>query len=181
MAAQVVEMQLNNPHEHAQWQQFLMSLGITNFSPQEVEHIDVTLGLIEDGQLVGTGSLAGNVLKYVGVCNKNSQPGARFNQIVSALVNRLFQAQIFHMMVFTKAKYSASFQHVGFKELAHSDEAAVLENGAPDMTDFVKQLPMIPNQAQQRVSAIVMNANPFTRGHRYLVEQAAAVNLGRPH
>lgn len=176
MAAQVVEMQLNNPHEHAQWQQFLTSLGITNFSPQEVEHIDVTLGLIEDGQLVGTGSLAGNVLKYVGVCNKNSQPGARFNQIVSALVNRLFQAQIFHMMVFTKAKYSASFQHVGFKELAHSDEAAVLENGAPDMTDFVKQLPMIPNQAQQRVSAIVMNANPFTRGHRYLVEQAAAVS-----
>ncbi|MED7634198.1 UNVERIFIED_CONTAM: [citrate (pro-3S)-lyase] ligase, partial [Lactobacillus paragasseri] len=69
MAAQVVEMQLNNPHGHAQWQQFLMSLGITNFSPQEVEHIDVTLGLIEDGQLVGTGSLAGNVLKYVGVCN----------------------------------------------------------------------------------------------------------------
>ncbi|TBX48283.1 [citrate (pro-3S)-lyase] ligase [Lactiplantibacillus paraplantarum] len=176
MAAQVVEMQLNNPHEHAQWQQFLTSLGIPNFSAQEVEQIDVTLGLIEDDQLVGTGSLAGNVLKYVGVCHKNSQPGARFNQIVSALVNRLFQEQIFHMMVFTKAKYSLSFQHVGFKELAHSHEAAVLENGAPDITDFVRQLPTITNQAQRQVSAIVMNANPFTRGHRYLVEQAAAVS-----
>lgn len=176
MTAQVVEMQLNNPHDRAQWQHFLTSLGITNFSAREVDQIDVTLGLFEDDQLVGTGSIAGNVLKYVGVCNLNSQPGARFNQIVSALVSRLFQANIFHMMVFTKAKYSLSFQHVGFKELAHSDEAAVLENGLPDVADFVRQLPGIANQDDQRVSAIVMNANPFTRGHRYLVEQAAAVS-----
>lgn len=174
MTAQVVELQLNNSRERTQWQQFLSSLDITNFSDQEVDKIDLTLGLMEDNQLVGTGSLAGNVLKYVGVCNRDSQPGARFNQIVSALVSRAFQVQQFHLMVFTKAKYSQSFQHVGFKELAHSDEAAVLENGTPDIADFVQQLPTIPDQGNKHIGAIVMNANPFTRGHRELVAQAAA-------
>ena len=63
MTAQVVELQLNNSRERTQWQQFLSSLDITNFSDQEVDKIDLTLGLMEDDQLVGTGSLAGNVLK----------------------------------------------------------------------------------------------------------------------
>lgn len=172
----MVDLYLNNAAVKQQWQQFLTSLGITNFSAKEVDQIDFTVGIYDGERLVATGSAAGNVLKYIGVCNLDVTAGARFNLIVSELVNRLFRRGVYHLMVFTKLKYSLSFQHVGFTELAHSASAALLETGSPDVTDYLQGLPRVPQQGRKKVAGIVMNANPFTKGHRYLVEQAAREN-----
>lgn len=172
----IVDLYLNNPQVKQQWRDFLTSLDITNFNDNEVDKIDFTIGIYDGDDLVATGSAAGNVLKYIGVCNKGVTPGARFNAIVGELVNRLFQQHVFHQFVFTKLKYSESFQHVGFSELTHSDTAAFLENGSPDVNDYLADLPRVAEQASQRVAGIVMNANPFTLGHRYLVDQAAKEN-----
>lgn len=176
MDNQIVDLYLNDPKARHEWEAFLTSLGISNFADDEVDQIDYTIGMYTDGKLVGTGSAAGNVLKYIGVCNKEVTTGARFNAIVSELVNRQFANHVYHLMVFTKLKYSESFQHIGFSELAHSDEAALLETGSPDVHDFLNDIPKVEGQAGKRVAAIVMNANPFTKGHRYLVEQAAEAN-----
>lgn len=160
-----------------EWKEFLESLGISNFQENELAQIDSTLGMYNDaGSLVATGSVAGNVLKYVGVCNKFSVHGSHFNTIISSLMNLLAQNDIFHVFVFTKLKYSQSFQHIGFNELAHTDLGAILETGDTDVKDYVHRIPQQPNQADLQVASIVMNANPFTLGHRYLVEQAAAAN-----
>lgn len=82
----IVDLYLNNAATRQKWEDFLTSLDIHNFSDRELDQIDHTLGLIdEQGKLVGTGSVAGNVLKYVGVCNNEATPGARFNKIVTGL------------------------------------------------------------------------------------------------
>jgi hypothetical protein len=173
----VVDLYLSDPATKQRWINFLEKLDLHNFSEREVAVIDHTLGLIdEDGNLVGTGSVAGNVLKYIAVCNKDSEPGQRFNKIVTALSQYLFTQQIFHMFVFTKVKYADSFKHLGFSELARTDEAAFLENGSPDVHDYLASLPKITNQAEKKVAGIVMNANPFTFGHRYLVQKASQEN-----
>ncbi|GAB6093124.1 [citrate (pro-3S)-lyase] ligase [Furfurilactobacillus curtus] len=176
MAATVVDLHLHDPQVRQTWMTFLTSLGITDFDNSETAQIDFTLGIYEGNRLVATGSAAGNVLKYVGVCNEGETNGARFNTIVSALINRLAQAQIFHLFVFTKRQYQQSFQHVGFKELAHSDVAALLETGDIGVDDFLAAVPRIADQQTKQVAGIVMNANPFTNGHRYLVETAAKEN-----
>ncbi len=44
------------------------------------------------------------------------------------------------------------------------------------MNDFLTDIPWVDDQSDKQVAGIVMNANPFTRGHRYLVEQAASEN-----
>lgn len=173
----IVDLYLNKASTRKKWEDFLESLDIHNFSSREVDVIDHTFGLIdEDGKLVGTGSVSGNVLKYVGVCNKNSAPGARFNKIVTALQQYLFNEKIFHIFVFTKAKYSESFQHLNFTELAKTDQAAFLESGTPDVNDYIASLPRIDNQENKRIGSIVVNANPFTKGHRHLVELASQEN-----
>lgn len=139
--------------------------------------IDKTLGVFNDQhKLVATGSVAGDVLKYVGVCNEESTQGKLFNTIISALMNLLAERHVFHVFVFTKKKYSISFQHVGFKELAHTDSSALLETGDTGVAEYVAKIPKIHEQKNKRVAGIVMNANPFTLGHRYLVEQAAKAN-----
>lgn len=139
--------------------------------------IDHTVGLIDDkGKLVGTGSIAGNVLKYIAVTNENAVQGARFSQIVTGLQQYLYSIKCYHSFVFTKAQYATSFSHLGFNELARTDEAAFLESGTPNIDDFVSNIPNPDKGKNKKVAAIVMNANPFTKGHQQLVELASKEN-----
>ncbi|WP_251717014.1 [citrate (pro-3S)-lyase] ligase [Lactobacillus agrestimuris] len=173
----VVDLYLNQVSTRKKWKSFLETKGIHDFSDREIDVIDHTLGLIDDeGNLVATGSIAGNVLKYIAVSNDEVIAGARFNKIVSSLQQYLFSNQIFHCFVFTKAKYSSSFKHLGFKELALSEQAAFLEYGDPNIEDYLNNLPQVHDQKNKKVAAVVMNANPFTLGHRYLVEKASNEN-----
>ncbi len=173
----VVTLNLQDNQTFQDWQAFLTSLGITNFQTNELTTIDLTLGIYDDaGNLVATGSIAGNVLKYIGVCNKYTEKGTYFNTIVSELMNQLAQQGVFHYFVFTKPEYAQSFEHVGFHQLAHTEFGALLETGDTNVTTYVQSIPKIPHQSQKAVAGIVMNANPFTLGHRYLVATAAKAN-----
>ncbi|GAP02684.1 [citrate [pro-3S]-lyase] ligase [Fructobacillus pseudoficulneus] len=177
MTDTIRDIYLNNPVSKKAWQQFLADRGITVFADKEVDTIDQTLGLYDDrDQLVGTGSIAGKTIKYIAVLDDGSgASGARFNQVVSALEMALAQAGHFQIFVFTKPQYQQSFEHVGFNTLAKTDYGLILEKGTPNITTYRANLPKKPESAQT-VASIVMNANPFTKGHRYLVEQAAQQN-----
>lgn len=173
----VVDLFLNDAATRKKWEELLSSLGLHDFSEREIDVIDHTIGLEdENGNLVGTGSVAGNVLKYIGVKNDDAEQGARFNKVVSSLMQYLVNERIFHSFVFTKSKYAESFEHLHFNLLAKTDEAAFLENGTPDVNDFVAELPQVEDQANKKVAAIVMNANPFTLGHQHLVKLASEEN-----
>ncbi|WEV50354.1 [citrate (pro-3S)-lyase] ligase [Lactobacillus sp. ESL0731] len=174
---QIVDLYLNDQTVRTKWEKFLIKLGLHDFSSREVNVIDHTLGIINDeGELVGTGSVAGNVLKYIAVCNQGATPGSRFNQMVTALQQYQFNRKIFHNFVFTKTQYSTSFQHLGFTELAHTDVAAFLESGTPDVNDYLATIPQVEGQKAKKVAAIVMNANPFTLGHQRLAQLASQEN-----
>lgn len=177
MADQIKDLYLFNPNVKKQWENFLMEKGISVFSDQEVQAIDQTIGLFDDqGQLVGTGSIAGKTIKYIAVSDDGSgASGARFNQVVSALEMALAQSGHFQIFVFTKPQYQSSFEHVGFHTLAKTDYGLILEKGTPNIETYRASLQKKPADAKT-VAAIVMNANPFTKGHRYLVEQAAKDN-----
>ncbi|MDF7637113.1 [citrate (pro-3S)-lyase] ligase [Leuconostocaceae bacterium ESL0958] len=164
---------LTTPAVRRQWQTFLDDHGIHDFSEQETAGLDATLGLYDgQGQLVGTGSVAGQTIKYLAVNEDPDAPaGARFNQLVSALESHLAAAGIFHLFVVTKIQYQQSFEHVGFQTLAKTDQGLILEKGRPDINDYRQSLPKAPATTKRR-AAIVMNANPFTKGHRYLIERA---------
>src|SRR5699024_8035934 len=86
----VVDLFLNDATTRQKWENLLESLGLNDFSEREVNVIDHTIGLEdEEGNLVGTGSVAGNVLKYIGVKNDADTQGARFNKVVTALTQYL--------------------------------------------------------------------------------------------
>ena len=145
--------------------------GITGFASSDVGAVEKTyVWLADDGEIAASGSIAGNVLKYVAVCSKYKGGGSLFNEVVSQLVNEEASRGRFHLFVFTKPKYVTSFGYVGFKLLGQTDQAALLETGTPGIQDFLQQLPRFGSGI---TGAIVMNANPFTKGHRALVEKAS--------
>lgn len=175
MVKKTKELNLTNPEDFNLWKNFLQQAGIKNFSTAEVDQVDLTIGIFENQKLLATGSLAGNVLKYIAVSADSIGTGSEFNSIVSELIGRLALQGIFHVFVFTKPKYVASFQHLGFKSLAISAYGAVLERGFPDIATYLADIKQ-PEKPVKKTAAIVMNANPFTLGHKFLVEQAAQKN-----
>ncbi|MGY0220745.1 hypothetical protein ACW18Z_03410 [Limosilactobacillus fermentum] len=68
----------------------------------------------------------------------------------------------FHLFVFTKPQYVQSFGYVGFHALAVVDDGAIMENGTPDVHDYIQDLPHFADQDDSQIAGIVMNANPFT-------------------
>ncbi|UQS83162.1 [citrate (pro-3S)-lyase] ligase [Bombilactobacillus thymidiniphilus] len=173
----IKDLYLLNSAVKKQWESFLQQHGIDNFNNAETKYLNQTVGLFDEhDQLVGTGSIAQNVMKYVAIeVHGEIHAGVRFNKIISALIQRLDQAQISHYFVFTKIKYVSSFKHIGFHCLAQVPQGALLESGFPTIKNYLAQLSQ-PNSEQQQVAAIVINANPFTKGHRYLIEKAAQEN-----
>lgn len=175
MTQTVRELHLRLTRDRRSWQDLIARAGLPAVTNQEVQPITTTLGVYEGGDLVATGSLAGHVLKYVAVCPTYRGSGQLFNIVVGELINRAAQAGIFNLLVFTKPKYQASFTYVGFRLLAASEWGVLMESGTPNLQDYLAQV-RVPTAPTAKIGAVVMNANPFTTGHRYLVEQAAREN-----
>ncbi|KRM06437.1 citrate lyase synthetase [Liquorilactobacillus ghanensis DSM 18630] len=175
MVRKAKELNLKNNEDFALWKNFLENVGINNFSEEEVNQVDLTIGIFDKQKLLATGSLAGNILKYIAVSADSIGTGSNFNLIVSELIGKLALKGIFHTFVFTKPKYVTSFQHLGFKKLAVTEFGAVLERGFPDISTYLADIKQTENPVK-KTAAIVMNANPFTLGHKFLVEQASQEN-----
>jgi len=168
-------LNLKRKNTFKEWQNFLIDKGIHNFNEIEINKIDQTLGAFDEHRnLIATGSVAINILKYVAV--EKEYKGKLFNQLLTKLLTFMTQEGIFHWFVFTKPQYIQSFKNVGFSLLASSQWGAILERGNKTVHDYTKNLIQNSKQYSQRVAAIVMNANPFTNGHKFLVQKASLEN-----
>lgn len=159
-------LNLKDPYYYQQWQDLIQSEGLYI---ENIDDISETLGIYDGDKLIATGSYYENVLKYLAI-DPNYQGGNTFNKLVSTLINDLAAQNIFHIFVFTKPQYQQSFKYLGFNLIAETDFSALLETGDYSIEQYIKELPKVTGP---KISAIVMNANPFTLGHRYLIEQAA--------
>jgi [citrate (pro-3S)-lyase] ligase len=139
-------------------------------------HLDRTLGLYDQrGRLVATGSIFANTLRCLAV-DQGYQGEGLMARMVSHLVDELFQRGQRELFIYTKKDAAKSFTSLGFYEIAALDEVVFLENRRNGFENYLKGLerPDLPENA--RISAVVMNANPFTLGHQFLVEKAAEEN-----
>ena len=101
------------------------------------------------------------------------------NMVVTHLINEQFERGNPHIFLYTKCESAKFFQTLSFYEIARIENQIVfMENQRSGFANYLKNLTACSPtpQAGQRVAALVMNANPFTLGHQYLVEKAAAEN-----
>ena len=125
----------------------------------------------EDGdEILAGGGLDGNVIKCVAVSESARSEGL-MNILVSRLIAIAREEGRESVKAFTKPENEGIFKSLGFALLASSPKAILMENGSGGLPEYRKYLESLARPG--RNGAIVMNANPFTKGHRYLVEQAA--------
>lgn len=136
--------------------------------------IDHTVALYrDDGYLIGSGSLDKNVLKCI--CIREAYNGeGLLAQIITALVSAAVHRGQTHLLLFTKPKNRAVFSDFGFYPILQTDEILFMENTKDGFQSYVRTLSAQTPPVKGRIGAVVANCNPFTRGHRYLVERAAA-------
>lgn len=95
------------------------------------------------------------------------------NQIITHLIEVQCARGNLRLFLYTKAKSAKFFGDLGFYEIARVEDTLVfMENRRDGFGSYLRELEK--TKTGGRSAALVMNANPFTLGHQYLVETAAA-------
>ena len=167
-------------------------------------NLDYTCGMYDDEMnIIATGSCFGNTLRCLAVSSEHQGEGL-MNQIISHLIEVQFERGDTHLFLYTKCSSAKFFGDLGFYEIARIDGQIVfMENRRTGFKNYLKKLEessalqlqtltkdtsantatlqsdnALPDTstADRKIAALVMNANPFTLGHQYLVEKAAREN-----
>ena len=133
--------------------------------------IPFTVNLLEDDRIVATGSLDGNICKCIAVDPAFQGEGLTAT-IITQLRQEAFRRGLRHLFLYTKPKNRFLFQGLSFYPVAETPDTLLMENVRDGVGQFVASLERPEHPGT--VGAIVANCNPFTLGHLYLAEQAAA-------
>lgn len=133
-------------------------------------NFDSLVGIFTGRELVAVAARQQNILKMFAIA-EDHQGGSCLGELATELIRSGYLAGYDSFFVFTRPQSAASFQALGFASLVQHPQAVLLEygGGLPRYLDAHREL--VRSGAN---GAVVVNANPFTRGHRYLIEQAAA-------
>lgn len=148
-----------------QWAQLLQKTGLQPEAAPEY-----TVLVWDDGQLIATGSRDGNLLKYLAV-----DPMRQGEDLTATVLTHLrqdaFQKGIDHLFLYTKPRNRMMLQNLFFYPVAQTKAVLLMEDKKDGLRQYLASLPRYPEA--KTVGAAVMNCDPFTNGHRYLIETAA--------
>lgn len=138
-------------------------------------NLDYTAGLYDaNDRLAATGSCYANTLRCLAVSGGHQGEGL-LGKILTHLIDYQMRRGNTHLFVYTKTDKAFFFTDLGFTEIARVDGlVSFMENRRDGFASYLEKL--AEYRSAGRAAAIVMNCNPFTLGHRWLVERAAAEN-----
>jgi len=136
------------------------------------DSIRFTAALMEEDEIIATGSLDGATVKCVAV-SPDHQGEDLTARIMTVLVQKAAEDGFHHLMLYTKPRNQHLFAPLGFHPVIRTADVLLMENRRGGLNGFLAELAK-PADDRQPVGCIVAHANPFTLGHRYLIETAAA-------
>ena len=160
---EIQELPLRVPSVRRKVEDFLGRNGL------RLEEVDLYLGVLtDDGDLLAGGGLCRDIIKCIAVSEAARSAGLSV-PLISRLISEAAQRGFTNVKVFTKPENRSVFESLGFKVLAQAPKAILMENGR-GLEEYCRYL-----RSHQAEGVVVMNANPFTLGHQYLLEQASVV------
>ncbi len=144
--------------------------GLLKSSDIKYEELSFAFGVFDGENLIGAISLDGNCIKQVCVDDEFHGEGIA-GTLVSEIIAYASTQGIVDLFVFTKPSYEKVFTSMGFAVIVKTSAVLFLENNKRGISCYVEKLKNsfvdLPN-----IGAIVMNLNPITNGHLYLIEEA---------
>ncbi len=160
----VIQLPLTDKNSREQAKNFCIANGL-DFD----EKLDYYCGVFDGDKMVAGGGFDGNVIKCVAV-DKEARSGGVTNILITRLRSVLNADGVTEIFVFTKTKNKEIFESLGFFVIATADDALLLSSSPRGIKRYCDGLAQIKTDGNN--GAAVVNANPFTLGHRYLIRQA---------
>ena len=148
----------------ARYKEFLFSADLRDEEDADV----VALATDDDFNILACGARAGHTLKQFAVSPDLEGEGI-FASVLSELLNEAARAGQKRLFICTKPKNCAMFSSMGFYPIVETKDAVLMEDRRNGFADWLASLPRYEGEC----SAIVVNGDPFTRGHLHLCEYAA--------
>lgn len=135
------------------------------------EAVDFSCVLMENDEIIAAGSLDGATIKCVAVSplHQGEDLTAR---LLTELRREAFSRGRDSLMLFTKPANESRFRPFGFYPVMRASGCLLMEDKRGGFAQYLDALRS--DRCEGINGAIVANCAPFTLGHRYLVEKAAA-------
>lgn len=185
---ELIQLNPSIPRQRRRIEQFLGDNGL------RLDDVDYYAALVDEttDEIVAGGGLKGGVIKCVAVADGHKGEAVA-NQIVSHLIAHANVDGHQCVKLFTKPQNQKMFESMSFRLLAEAPKAILMETGIGGIKRYCEELesekgkvkseksngklhhlnPSTPQPIMPQSGIIIMNCNPFTLGHRYLIEQAA--------
>ena len=163
-----MDIELHSPLRGAKvniWSDFLAKAGLVADSDAEQ-----TVLIWDAEQLIATGSRTGNLLKYIAVDPARQGEGL-LAKVLTALRQEAFREGHQQLFLYTKPANAPLFSDLLFYPVAQTGDVLLMEDRKDGIRSFIREL--APSRRPGKIGAAVMNCDPFTMGHQYLIETAA--------
>jgi len=132
--------------------------------------IDYTLYVEDEKKVIATISTSKNIIKSFAV--KKDYRGEIASSLITEAINHLYKKGYTYYQVYTKCENKKIFEALNFYEIISSDKVSLLESKNRSITKTLEKIKNDYAIKGTNIGTIVMNCNPFTLGHRYLIEEA---------
>jgi len=151
-------------------EKFLNKLGL-----KYDEGVDITIVLKNNDEILGTISAEDNLIKCMGI-NQNHRNEGILNKLVSEIIKFKYSQNIFELSVITGICNKDKLKSLGFYEIYSTENIVLMENSKYKFQNYIKKIEEHKNKNNKNNAAVVMNLNPITKGHLYLIEKASKEN-----
>ena len=188
----ILELHPTIPRQRRQIETFLQANGL------RYDDVDYYAALVDESsdEMIAGGGLKGCVIKCVAVADGHKGEAVA-NVIVSHLLAKANEDGYQCVKLYTKPHNRQLFESLSFRLIAEAPNAILMETGVGGIRSYELRIRndelgvrndelgvrndelRVTNDelrikgVRKPIGAIVMNANPFTLGHRFLVEQSS--------
>ena len=190
----ILELHPTIPRQRRQIETFLQANGL------RYDDVDYYAALVDESsdEMIAGGGLKGCVIKCVAVADGHKGEAVA-NVIVSHLLAKANEDGYQCVKLYTKPHNRQLFESLSFRLIAEAPNAILMETGVGGIERWSYELRVKNDElgvkndelgvtndelgvrndelqiksVRKPIGAIVMNANPFTLGHRFLVEQSS--------
>ncbi|HOI46416.1 MAG TPA: GNAT family N-acetyltransferase [Bacilli bacterium] len=139
------------------------------------EKVSDTIAIYDQDKIIATGSIYENVIKMIAV-DENYQGQNITAIILNHYINYFSNKRVYKYFIYTKPESVKYFTEYNFSLVSMTDTIALLENNFETIDEFLQKQKQIHRINDEDTACIVMNCNPVTNGHLYLIEKCAKEN-----
>lgn len=136
--------------------------------------INSSILVYDEEKIIATASVANNVMKCF-LVHEDYKNQNITNLMFQHLVNELKGRNIYNYFVFTSPENEKIFTSLNMKKIVETMNTVLLEGG-DYITEVLHELKLEYKVSNNKKAAVIINANPMTLGHVFLVETAAKEN-----